>query len=143
MAFLSWILRLFDLFAPPKAVHAASNRTFKFGPVALTNTYTTNILNPAAAGSGTGYTPTASYIVLRHIRIVNKTGGSVTFRLFIGATGANAAGTEFMGYDLAVAANSYVDWYGAIRLDAADFLVGGASAATSLTINGEGEIGLA
>lgn len=121
----------------------ASNRAFRFGPVALTNTYTTNILNPAAAGAGTGYTPSASYIILRHIRIVNKTAGAVSFRLFIGATGANAAGTEFMGYDLSVAANSYVDWYGAIRLDAADFLVGGASAATSLTINGEGEVGLA
>lgn len=119
------------------------NRPFRFGPVALTNVYTTNILNPAAAGAGTGYTPTASYIILRHIRIVNKTAGAVTFRLFIGATGANAAGTEFMGYDLSVAANSYVDWYGYLRLDAADFLVGGASAATSLTIEGEGEVGLA
>jgi len=109
----------------------------------LTNTYTTNILNPAAAGSGTGYTPTASYIVLSHIRILNKTGGAVTFRLFICATGANAAGTVFMGYDTSIAANQAADWYGRLRLDAADFLVGGASAATSLTIEGEGEIGLA
>jgi hypothetical protein len=111
--------------------------------VALTNTYTTNILNPAAAGSGTGYTPTASYILLRHIRIVNKTAGIVTFRSFIGATGANAAGTEFMGYDYPVPANSAVDWYGQLRLDAADFLVGGASASTSLTWEAEGEVGLA
>jgi hypothetical protein len=29
-----------------------------------------------------------------------------------------------------------------LRMDAADFLVGGASAATSLSISGEGEIGL-
>jgi len=121
----------------------AANRAFRFGPTALTNTYTTNILNPAAAGSGTGYTPTASYMVLYHIRILNKTGGAVTFRLFIGATGANAAGTEFMGYDTSIAANQAADWYGRLRLDAADFLVGGASAATSLTIEGEGEIGLA
>lgn len=121
----------------------ASNRAFRFGPVALTNTYTTNILNPAAAGSGTGYTPSASYIILKHIRVVNKTGGAVSFRLFVGATGANAAGSEVVGYDYSVAANSAFDWYGAMRLDAADFLVGGASAATSLTIQGEGEIGLA
>jgi hypothetical protein len=121
----------------------ASNRALKFGPVALTNTYTTNILNPAAAGSGTGYTPTASYIILRHIRIVNKTAGAVTFRLYIGGTGGNVAGTEFMGYDMSVAANSFVEWYGIMRIDAADFLVGGASASTSLTIQGEGEVGLA
>jgi hypothetical protein len=30
-----------------------------------------------------------------------------------------------------------------MRIDAADFLVGGASASTSLTIQGEGEVGLA
>ena len=110
---------------------------------ALTNTLTTNILNPAAAGSGTGYTPTASYIVITHIRIVNKTAGAVNFSLWVGATGANAAGTEFMGVGKNVPANDHVDWYGRLRLDAADFLVGGASANTSLTIAIEGEIGLA
>lgn len=118
-------------------------RPFTTGPVALTNTYTTNILNPAAAGSGTGYTPTASVITLHHIQIVNKTAGVVTFRLFKGATGANAAGSEFMGYDRAVPANDVVDWYGELKLTSADFLVGGASAATSLTLTGEGEIDLA
>ena len=56
---------------------------------------------------------------------------------------ANAAGTEFIGTGVSVPANSYVDWYGEARLDAADFLVGGASAITSLTISGEGEIGVA
>jgi hypothetical protein len=48
-----------------------------------------------------------------------------------------------MGYDLSVAANSYVDWYGMVPLDTTDFLVGGAGTATALTISGEGEIGLA
>lgn len=121
----------------------ATNRSFRFGPTALTATLTTNILNPAAAGSGTGYTPTASYIILRHIRILNKTGSSHNFTFYIGATGGNVAGTEFMGVATVVAANSAYDWYGYLRLDAADFLVGGADAGTSLTIEGEGEIGLA
>lgn len=119
------------------------NRPVRIGPVALTNTLTTNILNPAAAGSGTGYTPTATYLLLNHIRIVNKTSGAVSCSFWIGATGANAAGTEFLGNGLSVPANSYVDWYGRLRLDAADFLVGGASAATSLTFEAEGEAGLA
>lgn len=133
----------------------ASNTSFKFGPVALTTTTTTNILNPAAAGSGTGYTPTASYIILRHVRVTNKTNTAVRFALWLGATGANAAGTEIIAggtatagaldasVGVSVAAGSYFDWYGLLRLSSADFLVGGASAATSLTINGEGEIGLA
>lgn len=121
----------------------ASNKLQRFGPIALSATLTTNILNPAAAGAGVGYTPSASYIILRHIRIVNKTGGAVTFSLWLGATGANAAGTEFIGTALSVAANSAFDWYGMARLDAADFLVGGASAGTSLTFEAEGEVGLA
>jgi hypothetical protein len=121
----------------------AQNRLQRFGPVALSATLTTNILNPAVAGAGSGYTPTASYIILRHVRIVNKTSGAVTFSLYIGATGGNAAGTEFIGTALSVAANSAFDWYGAARLDATDFLVGGASAGTSLTFQAEGEVGLA
>lgn len=122
----------------------ANNKLQSFGPVALSNTLTTNIIAPAAAGTGaSGYTATATYIVLRHIRIVNKTAGAVTFSLYVGATGANTAGTEFMGTATSVAANSYVDWYGQLRLEGTNgFLVGGASAATSLTLNAEGEVGL-
>ena len=115
----------------------------RVGPVALSATMTTNVLNPAAAGAGVGYTPSASYIILRHIRITNKTASAATFSLYIGATGANAAGTEFMGTAMSVAANSYVDWYGMVRLDSADFLVGGASAGATLTLQAEGEVGLA
>ncbi|MGH8897508.1 MAG: hypothetical protein ACRDZ4_10890 [Egibacteraceae bacterium] len=121
----------------------AQNRALRVGPVALTTTLTTNILNPAAAGSGVGYTPTASVITLQHIRITNKTASAATFSLWIGATGANAAGTEFMGTGTSVAANSFVDWFGRLPLAAADFLVGGSGTATALTITLEGEVGLA
>jgi hypothetical protein len=121
----------------------AQNKIEKFGPVALSNVLTTNILNPAAAGAGTGYTPTASYIILRHIRIVNKTAGAVTFSLWLGATGANAAGTEVIGQGKSVPANDAFDWYGMLILKSTDFLVGGASAAASLTFEAEGEVGLA
>jgi len=121
----------------------AQNKTFRFGPVALSSTLTTNILNPPTASGGVGAGSSSQYIILSHIRIVNKTAGAVTFSLYLGATGANTAGTEVIGTATSVAANSYIDWYGRLRLDAADFLVGGASAATSLTIQGEGEIGVA
>lgn len=121
----------------------ASNKAFRFGPLALTTTYTTNILNPPTATGGTNGGSSSQYIVLRHIRIVNKTSSAATFRLWLGATGANAAGTEVVGYDYSVAANAALDWYGQMRLDAADFLVGGAGTGTALTIQGEGEIGVA
>jgi len=121
------------------------NMTFRFGPVAMSNTLTTNILNPGTTTGGVAST-SAPYavlnITLKHIRIVNKTGGAVTFSLWLGATGGNAAGTEVIGIAQSVAANSAYDWFGTMRLGTADFLVGGASAATSLTIQGEGEIGV-
>lgn len=120
----------------------ASNKIFRFGPIALTNTTTTNLLNPATATGGVNGGSSAQYIVLRHIRIVNKTAGAVTFSLWLGGTGSNTAGQEVIGQGTSIAANSNFDWYGVLRLDAADFLVGGASANTSLSIEGEGEVGV-
>lgn len=119
------------------------NKRFRFGPVALTTTLTTNILNPAGATGGVNAGSSGQYIILRHIRIVNKTAGAVTFSLYIGATGANTAGTEFMGLGRSIAANSFEDYYGELRLDTADFLVGGAGTTAALTITGEGEVGVA
>ena len=119
------------------------NKAFRFGPVALSNTLTTNILNPPTTTGGVGAGSSSQYIILRHIRIVNKTASAATFSLWLGLTGANTAGTEVIGQGFSVAANSAFDWYGYMRVDAADFLVGGASAATTLTIQGEGEIGVA
>jgi hypothetical protein len=121
----------------------AANKAFRTGPIALTNTLTTNLVNPPTATGGVNCGSSSMYVILRHIRIVNKTAGAVTCSFWLGATGANAAGTEVIGQGLSVPANSYVDWYGLLRLDAADFLVGGASANTSLSFEGEGEIGVA
>jgi hypothetical protein len=121
----------------------ASNKAFRFGPVALTTTLTTNVLNPATASGGVNAGAASQYLIIRHIRILNKTGSAATFSLYLGATGANTAGTEFMGTAQSVAANSAYDWYGALRMDAADFLVGGAGTTTALTIEGEGEVGVA
>lgn len=118
-------------------------KPFRFGPVALTTTLTTNLLNPPAASGGVNAGSSGQFIVLKHIRVVNKTGSAATFSLWLGATGANAAGTEVIGTGLSVAANSAYDWYGMMRLDAGDFLVGGAGTGTALTISGEGTIGVA
>lgn len=133
-----------------------ASKPFRFGPVALSTTTTTNILNPGTTTGGVASTA-APYdklrIVLTHVRVGNKTAGAVACATWIGATGANAAGTEaiFVGaasagaltQGVSVPANSYVDWYGMLPLDTTDFLVGGAAAATSLTIEGEGMIGVA
>lgn len=98
------------------------------GPAYIANS-ATNIFTPAAA---------TIFTVVRHIHIANITAGAVTFTLYIGATGASAGGTElFKGYS--VAANSSFDYYCVRKMLSTDFLVGLASAATSLTIDVEGE----
>jgi hypothetical protein len=121
----------------------ASNKTFRFGPIALTTTMTTNLLNPPTATGGVNAGSSPCFIILRQLRIVNKTGSAASFSLWLGATGANAAGTEVFGQATSVAANSsFVDG-GMLRIDSTDFLVGGASSNSALTIQGEGEIGVA
>ena len=120
-----------------------NNRAFRFGPIALTTTLTTNLLNPAALTGGVNGGSGGAYIILRRIIVVNKTSGAVTFSLWRGATGANGAGTE-LASAFSVPANSYFPLPNVyLRLDIGDFLVGGASANISLTIEGEGEIGIA
>lgn len=121
-----------------------ANKRIRVGPVALTTTLTTNILNcnVTSMAGPVGITIAVPYLILYHIRITNKTGSAATFSLWLGATGANTAGTEVIGTALSVGANLPYDWYGELRMDAADFLVGGAGTATALTFQAEGEIGI-
>lgn len=120
------------------------NRALRVGPVALSTTLTVTVLNCSlsALAGPTGYTQTQPYVILTHVRIVNKQATAGTVSLYIGSSGADAAGTEFAFNAYSVAGNSYVDWYGRVRLESTDYLTGGASAATTLTFQAEGEIGL-
>lgn len=101
------------------------------GPLALTTTTTVNIYNPASA---------LIYGVVKQIHVDNKTAGTVTFSLWLGATGANAAGTELYNLE-PVTAQLGKDYYFSpgLKMGSTDFLVGGASANTSLTITVMGE----
>lgn len=121
------------------------NKSLRVGPVALTNA-AANLLNGAISSLAgpVGFTATQPVITLRHIRIVNKTAGSVNVTLYIGATGGSAAGTEFAFNAYPVPAQGNVDWYAGgpgLRLESTDFLTGLASANTSLSFQAEGEIG--
>ena len=99
------------------------------GPLALTATLTTNVYVPASA---------LIYDIVRQIHVVNKTGAAAWFSLWIGATGANAAGTEFFNQQ-SVPAQGVYDWFGGLKLTSADFIVGGAQAITTLTVTIMGE----
>lgn len=120
------------------------NKPFRFGPIALTTNTTTNLLNPPTASGGVNAGSSAQYILLKHLRVVNKTSSAATVSLWLGGTGGNVAGTEIFWQGTSVPANSYLDVYPVgLRLDSTDFLVGGAGTTTALTIEGEGEIGVA
>jgi hypothetical protein len=121
-------------------------RQFKVGPLALTNTLTTDIFNP---GTTTGGTPSMAapfdklIFFLKRIRVVNKDSVARTFNLYIGASVTNLAGTE-IAYQISVPVGSYVDLtYYNRPLTTSDYIVGGASAATALTIEIEGELSIA
>lgn len=122
----------------------AQNKILNVEPAALTGS-AANYLNCAISSltGPVGYTQTQPYIIVTHIRLVNKTAGTVTASLYKGATAGSAAGTEFAFNAVSIPANSYVDWYGKHRFDSPDFLSGLASAGTSVTINIDAEIGLA
>lgn len=91
-------------------------------PAAISNS-AGNLYNPASGVFGT----------IRAIHVVNKDSSNHTFSLWLGATGATAAGTEIFSAQQVLATNVY-DWYGMLELGSSDFLVGIASAASELTI---------
>ena len=62
----------------------AQNKIINIQPVALTTTLTTNILNTnvTSLAGPVGVTVSQPYLILRHIRILNKTGTAATFSLY-------------------------------------------------------------
>ena len=111
------------------ALSGSLKRTF--GPVAMSNTLTTNIYNNSSA---------LIFDSIKQIIVTNKTAGAVTFSLWLGASAGNVAGTElFTGVSIPANTTQSYFFTPGLKMLNTDFLVGGASAATSLTITGIGE----
>lgn len=91
------------------------------GPIALSATLTTDIYD----------CPGLEEVVMLHV--VNKTDNPRWFSLWIGATGANVAGTEWFSQQT-VAARSVFAWPYRYKLVSTDFIVGGADVAASLSL---------
>ena len=123
----------------------AANKIIRLGPVALTNVLTTNIwnFNVTSLAGPVGFTLTQPVVIIRFIRIVNRTGSAAWFSFWLGATGANLAGTEVIGQGFSVPGNFAYQTSDALRMDATDFLVGGASVNSALTLEASAEIGFA
>jgi hypothetical protein len=104
-----------------------------------------NLLNPGVTSLAgpVGFTMTQPYIVVSHVRVINIDTSARTFTLYKGATSGSAAGTEVMfSLNTSLPPGQWLDWYGEMRFDSADFLSGVADAASKVVINIDGEIGI-
>lgn len=119
----------------------AQNKTFLSGPSAIAAA-PANILNPPTVTGGVNAGSSPCYLIIKRVSIVNTTAGALTWSMWLGATGATAAGTEVFGTGTSIAANATTVIYCAQRIDSTQFLVADASA-TGLTVTFEGEIGVA
>lgn len=104
-----------------------------------------NLLNPnvTSVAGPVGFTMTQPYLIIKHVRITNKDSAAHTVSFWKGATGGSAGGTEVFWASYSLAANSYQDWYGQMRVDSADFITGSADLASKVTITFDCEIGVA
>lgn len=123
------------------------NKALNFEPAFLLSTASGNLFNVGAApASAIGYSSTAPYALIKHIRMSNiDTSTPHVVSLYKGGTGGAVAGTQFQFGNVSIPAQSWVDWYAGSpghRFDAADFLSGQADASSKVVITMEGEIGL-
>lgn len=131
-----------------------ADRTFRSGPALLTTTVTATVLNSTVTSLAgpVGITLTQPYLIVKHVRVVNRTATAAFFALWLGASGAAAVNTEIIAAGtqtagaldanrgVSVAANSFFDWYGNLYMTAADFMTGGAGTANALTFQAEGTV---
>lgn len=118
------------------------NKSFRSGPAYLNNA-AANILNGVVTSLAgpVGVTLTQPVLTVKKVALTNKTAGAVTASLYIGATGGSAGGTEYLFNAYSIPANSYVERFVNTRLESGDYLTGLAGAASSVTIEIEGEVG--
>ena len=131
----------------------AQNKTFNSEPAFIaTNSLSTvqaggNLFNCAVttlAAQGIGFTASQPYAIMKHIHLTNTlTTSAVNVTLYKGATVSSVSGTQFQFSSVSIPAQSYLDWYGQHRFDSADYMTGYASLPNAVTINMDGEIGLA
>lgn len=94
----------------------------------------TKTVAPQALGTGVAnlYNPPANETT-RNIHVANEGVVPATFSIWLGATGASAAGTALFK-TVSVPIGGYVDWPYPLKLTTASFLTGQASVAATLTV---------
>jgi len=106
---------------------------FKAGPAAVVVTTATDVANLTPSSS-------ATYRMVRHVHVENKTGTAATFSAYMGGTGGTAAGTEIV-FGKSVAANDVFDMYfpAGLKFTSTDFLsvFSGTTLALTIVVTGE------
>jgi len=79
--------------------------------------------NPAATTLTTLYTvPSATEAVVSTISVANISASAITYRIAIRPNGASIANSQYLAYDVSLAANSTTAYTLGITLDAADVI---------------------
>ena len=92
---------------------------------------------------GVGFVGTQPYVIVKHIRLTNALStSSVTVTLYRGAVLSSVGGSQYAFNNVAIPAQSYLDFVAQDRFDSGDYLGGIASLPQAVVINMTGEIGL-
>ena len=79
--------------------------------------------NPAATTLTTLYTvPSATEAVVSTISVANLSASAITYRIAIRPNGASIANSQYLAYDVSLAANTTTAYTLGITLDAADVI---------------------
>lgn len=121
----------------------SQNKILDIPPVALGNAVA-NVLNCniTSLSGPVGYTQTQPFLIVWRVRAVNNDSVSHTVKLFKGATGASAVGTEWGFTGNTIPANSFLEIFCKARFESTDFLTGVADVANKVTLNIDAEIGI-
>lgn len=88
-----------------------------------------------------GFNLLQPYLIIKHIRVVNRTGSPISVTLYKGGNGGQVLGTEYAFAGVQVGANSFQDSFTQSRFEGVDFLTGIATGA-GCVVNIDAEIGV-
>lgn len=81
------------------------------------------------------------YVIIKHIRVVNRTGSPISVTMYKGGSGGQVLGSEYAFAGVQVGSTSFQDSYTQSRFDGADFLTGIATGAGCVALI-DAEIGV-
>ncbi|AWM39358.1 hypothetical protein GobsT_23260 [Gemmata obscuriglobus] len=119
-------------------------KTFRTGPIAIPTAApgeAQNLLSPPGAIGGVNAGICAQCIELRAIHVTNDSLATAKFSLFLGASGAAAAGTALIA-EQSVRPGETLTFWRMLRVNYLEYITGFANAVNALVVTFEGQIGV-